>query len=360
MKGTQTTILPLSLRYDDPKAYPIGTKQSAIIGDFKCGSDGSIFLIMLDDSAAFNKEIEGGSNPDSGNRFHVTELTPSGGVVRFTHTQDKTPGLRNFAPEVRYFVSSSRIYSLERAEVFDPADPGPILGHAHLIEIYGYDGDYKGIIRLEAGLDPLTIAAFPSGDILVVSLDKLNQTTRLLVFDQKGSPVTELRLFDENYTSKLKLGDKAGTPSFTPSSISTKLALAHWVLFGENLLMSPTMGSNLPLIELNESGVVRSTNVAWPENVYLTGILESSDKIYHVVGGERKQLENSGSDSNDPKFSYIPNEIDDINPGDGTILKRVKFASGLWPVCAQDDTYTFLSPRDEDGRLQVTRGTVTH
>jgi hypothetical protein len=360
MKGTQNTVLPLNLRYDEPKVYPIGTKQSAIIADFNCGNDGSIFLMMLDDSAAFNKEIGGGSHPDPRNRFHVTELTPSGGVVRFAHTEDNIPGLRNFVPEIRYFVSSSRVYSLDRAEVFDPADPGKTLGHAHLVTIYDYDGEYKGTIRLEPGLNPLTIAAFPSGDILVVSLDKLNQTTRLLVFDQTGSLVTELRLFDENYTSKLQRGDNAGTPSFAPNSISTKLALSHWVPFGDNLLMSPKMGSTLPLIELNESGVVRSTNVALPENVYLTGILESGDKVYHVVGSVRKPLETPPSGSYGQKFSYFPSEIDDINPGDGTVVKRVKFARGLWPICAQDDTYTFLSPRDEDGRLQVIRGTVTH
>jgi hypothetical protein len=355
-KAIQNTVLPLSLRYDEPKTYPTGTKQSVIIGDFKCGGDGTVFLPMMEDPTALNGEINGGPRTDRLHRILVTALTPSGDVVRFAHAE--IPGLRTFVPDVRYFVSSSRVYTLESAQMYDPADPAKSLGRVHLILIYDYQGAYKGVVRLEPGSNPINIAAFPSGDILVVSLDKLNQTTRLLLFDQAGRPLKELRLFDEDYALKLKLRDKAETPGSAGGPIWTSLALAHWVPFGEDLLMSPTTESTPPLIEINENGVVRSTNVSLPENAALTGISESSDKIYHVVGSEKSQVEPSASDPPGQKFSYTPTEVDDINPGDGTVLRRVKFTRGLWPVCVRDESYTFLSPRDEDGRLQIIRGTV--
>jgi len=285
-KEPQSAVLPLSVRYGEPKTYPVGTKQSAIVGDFKCGTDGTVFLVMLDDTTALNNEINGGPHADRLHRFLVTALTPSGDVVRFAHAD--IPGLRNLIPEIRYFVSPSGVYTLERAEIYDPADPDKILGHAHLILIYDYEGAYKGAVRLEPGLNPINIAAFPSGDILVVSLDKLNQTTRLLVFDQAGRPVKELKLLDEDYALKLQLGDRAESQVSAGSPIWTHLALARWVPFGENLLMSSTMGATLPLIEINENGIVRSTTVTLPENASLTGIFESSDKIYHVVGSEKK------------------------------------------------------------------------
>ena len=317
-KGLQNTVLPLGLRYDEPKTYPVGTKQSAMIADFKCGSDGTVFLQMLDDSTALNNEAKGtGPRIDRLHRFLVTGLTPSGNVVRFAKTD--IPGLRNFVPDVRYFVSSSRVYTLESAEIYDPADPDKSLGRAHLILIYDYEGAYKGVVRLEPGTDPINIAAFPSGDILVVSLDKWNQTTRLLIIDQAGRHVKELKLFDDDYALKLQLSDQAETSDSVRESIWTHLALAHWVPFGENLLMSSNR-ANLPLIEISENGVVRSTNVTLPDNASVSGIFESSDKIYHVLASQVNQMQASANENDSPaqKTFFIPTEIDDIYPGDGT------------------------------------------
>jgi hypothetical protein len=182
--------------------YPAGTKQSAFFSDFKCGSDGTVFLPMFDD---YSLMLEGANRIGHGaSRVHeilLTGLTPSGDVVRFAY--EGISGLRNFVPEMRYFLSGSRVYALEMADMFDPADPRKTLGRVHLILIYDYKGIYQGEIRLEAGLNPINIAAFNSGDVLVVSLDKLNQTTRLLIFDSSGRQLNELRLFDEDYLSTL-------------------------------------------------------------------------------------------------------------------------------------------------------------
>ncbi len=354
----QSTVLPLSLRYDEPKTYPIGTKHSAVIGDFKCGSDGTIFLPMINDYTPLASEANGtGPRVGRTGRFLVTGLTPSGNVVQFAHTD--IPGLRNFVPEIRYFVSSSRVYTLESAEMYDPADPTKDLGRAHVILIYDYKGAYQGVVRLDPGPNPVNIAAFPSGDLLVVSLDKLNQTTRLLIFDQAGRPVKELRLFDEDYMLKLQLGDKAEKWPSPRDPAWDQLALAHWVPFGENLLMSPTL-AHLPLIEINENGVVRSTNVSLPDNASISGIFESSDKIYHVVVSQPNQVQASKDDPPGQKNGLFATEIDDIFPGDGSILKRVKFVRGLVPACIRDDSYTFVSPRGDDGKLQTIRGTVIH
>lgn len=355
---TQSAVPSLSLRYDEPKTYPIGTKHSAVVGDFKCGSDGTVFLPMINDYTPLASEANGtGPRVDRMGRFLVTALTPSGNVVQFVHTD--IPGLRNFVPEIRYFVSSSRVYTLESAETYDPDDPTKDLGRADVILIYDYEGAYQSVIRLEPGLNPVNIAAFSSGDILVVSLDKLNQTTRLLIFDQAGRPVKELKLFDDDYMLKLQLGDKGQKWPSPNDPTWNQLALAHWVPFGEDLLMSPTLG-HLPLIELNENGIVRSTTVTLPDNASISGIFESSDKTYHVVVSQPNQLQASKDDLSPPKSGLFATEIDDIFPGDGSILKRVKFVRGLVPACIHDGSYTFVSPRADDGKLQTIRGTVIH
>jgi hypothetical protein len=255
------------------------------------------------------------------------------------------------------------VYTLETAEMYDPADPGKRLGLAHVILIYDYEGAYQGVVRLEPGLNPVNIAAFSSGDILVVSLDKMNQTTRLLIFDPAGRPIKELKLFDEDYALKLQLADKAGTADSVDrlNALWSHLALTHWAPFGENLLMSSNEAQP-PLIEINENGVVRSTNVILPDNATIGGIFESSDRIYHVLASatEVNQSQTSANASPPGQTFFVPTEIDDIYPSDGTILKRVKFTRGLMPACVRDESYTFVWTRGDDGKLQTIRGTVAH
>lgn len=350
-------VLPLSLRYDEPKTYPAGTNGSLIISDFRCGSDGTVFVQMFEDASALSRE---GLPVDRANTL-LHALTPSGDVVRFPYAQ--IPGFRRFLPTVRFFVSPSRVYTLERADIYDESDPKHTLGVAYVILVYDYKGAYRGFIRLEPGLNPLNIAAFPSGDVLVVSIDKLNQTTRLLIFDSAGRPVKELKLFDEDYMLKLQLAENAGkTGSSSNNEPWRKLALAEWVPFGENLLLGPT-DSRLPLIEINENGVVRSTNAVLSEGSIFGALVGSSDKLYHLlVGRETRDQARIPADASSasPSTGFMPEEIDDMTPGGSTLLKRVRFAPGLMPVCAQDDTYTFIAPRGEDGKLQLIRGTAVH
>jgi hypothetical protein len=245
--------------------------------------------------------------------------------------------------------------------------PRKYLGSAYLILIYDYKGEYRGVVRLEPRLNPVNIAAFPSGDVLAVSLDKLNQTTRLLIFDLAGRPVKELRLFDEDYWLKLQPADKAEKTSSTGNNElpKQKLASAEWVPFVDNLLLASGQ-SRLPWIEVNESGVARSTTAVLPEGAIIGALVASGDRVYHALVGHQTMNSAQGSVGGspaNPAAGFFPDEIDDIYPGDGSVLKLVRLDQGMiptMPVCVQGDTYTFVAPRAEDGELQVIHGTAIH
>ena len=358
----RSDLVPLELRYRDPKTYPAGTKRSIIIGDFKCGSDGTVFLPMMDDSTPWLNAVEHpGQGVDREHGFVVTALSPSGSVVRFL--PGKIPGLRKFVPELRYFVSPSRVYTLEMAEIYDESDPQKTLGRAHLIFIFDYKGTQQGVIRLDPDLNAVNIAAFASGDLLVVSVNKWNQTTRLLILDSKGRRMDELSLFDEDYMQKLQPAVKEKkADSEANERASRQLALSKWAPFGDNLLLAPT-AAQLPLIEVNENGIARTTTANLPRGVVIGALLASNDKVYHVLAGHLKPDDPQATGAGPPGApgaTFISDEIDDINPGDGTLLRRINFAHGLSPACAQDESYTFMTPREDDGKLQLIHGTVIH
>ena len=357
---TENDLIPLELRYGAPKTYPTGAKRSIIFGNFKCGSDGTVFLPMMDDSTPLlNAAEHPGQTVDREHSAFVTALGPSGSVVRFL--PGKIPGLRNFVPELRYFVSPSKVYTLEMAKICDESDPQKTLGRAHLIFIFDYKGAQQGVIRLDPELNAVNIAAFASGDLLVVSVNKWNQTTRLLILDSKGRRMDELSLFDEDYMQKLQpsVKEKKADPEANERA-SRQLALSKWVPFGDNLLVAPT-AAQLPLIEVNENGIARTTTANLPRGVVIGALLASNDKVYHVLAGHLKPDDPQATEAGPPGApgaTFISDEIDDINPGDGTLLRRINFAHGLSPACAQDEHYTFITPREDDGKLQLIHGTV--
>jgi hypothetical protein len=355
-------IVPLKLNYEKPVTYNSGTKRSAILADFRCGSDGSVFFPVVEDSSLMALEQNQFGQASRGHDILLTALTPSGDVVRFAY--DSIPGLRNFISEVRYFVSNSRVYTLEVAEAYDPVNPGKSLGRVHVIMIYDYKGSFQRIVRLEPGLNPINIAAFGSGDILVVSLDKLNQRARLLVFDSAGRQQTELRPFDDDAGANMVSAAKSiqGLPSSVDgAALSSMLALAQWTPRGDNLLLTPNQ-ARLPVIEVNEHGLVRSTALALPEGEFVGSLLLSDTGHLRVLTGHLSYYDAKGGSVETPstngQTSFRPHEIEEFNPLDGSLLRRIQFADGLVPVCGRDDTYTFVGSRAEDGRTQLVSGTV--
>jgi len=357
-------VVPLKLHYEEPKIYGLGTKYSAVVSDFKCGSDGTIFFQMVEDySQAKNEQDEFGQAIPA-HVMLMTGLTPSGDVIRFAY--EGIPGLRDFLPEARYFVSNSRIYTLESAAVYDPSNPGKILGQVHVIKIYNYKGIFQGFIRLDTGIEPINIAAFDSGDVLVVSEDKWNQTARLLIFDSGGKSQSELRLFDEDYGAKLQLTGKgiSGLPSSGDGkALSAMLALAHWAPLGDDLLFASDR-ARLPVLEINEHGLVRATALALPTGEYVGALLPPDLTTLRVLAGQLSYRDAAGGSVQESSANALTffkgNEIEEFNRLDGSLIRRIEFREGLIPVCGDGDTYTFLTSRKEDGRIQLIRGNVIH
>jgi len=351
---------PLKLHFDSPVTFPVGTKQSAIFGDFKCGTDGSIFLPI---SENVSQSVPPGGVLNVAPSMRIVALAPSGDVVRFT-SQD-IPGYR-VSSSLRYFVSHSHVYALELADKLDPADPQKTIGRSHLIQVFGRKGELTQSIFLEPDVHPVNIAAFESGEILVFSVDELNKTTRPLLFDSAGRPESELKLFDSDFGSQLNSvakGENGFYSSHDAEALSRLLALASLAPHGENLLLA-TSQANLPVLELNQHGLVRATTLALPPGATLGSLLPSDDGLLHAVVGEFRSIPTSSST---PESSaggvrgFFYTEVDEFYPQDGSLLRRISLPSPApAPVCAIDGTYMFFAPREEDGKLQLIRATPVH
>lgn len=346
---TDASLPPLlKLHYDSPMTFSVGTEASAIISDFKCDADGSVFVPMTEDLSQIDPHAAGAS-------FEIIGLASSGDVVRFA--PQPISDYRNLVSLVRYFVSSSHVYLLEMADKIDPMDSRKVTGRSRLIQIFDHKGQLTQTIVLEPGIDPLNLAAFESGEIVLLSPNTLNKTTRLLLIDDVGRPESELSLFDNDFASQLDQAAKYQNGE----TLSRVLATASLTPRGQNLLLT-TSQVNFPVLELNQHGLVRATQLALPPGATVQSILPSDDGLLHALVGNFRSLSSpnstpaSDSSASESKV-FSPAEIDVFYPQDGSLLRRISLAVGLMPVCAFKDRYTFLEPREEDGRLQVIHAT---
>ena len=336
-----SALTPVKLHYDDPVTFPVGTKQSAIISDFKCGADGSVFLPMVDDVSHLSREAVASS-------MMIVGLTPSGDVVRFI--PQPVSGYRNLISLFRYFVAKSYVYVLELGDKIDSGDLQRVSGRSRIIQAFDYKGQLVQSIVLDADIDPLNFAVFDSGEILVLSADTLNHSTRLLLLDPRGRLESKLSLFDSDFASQLDLAAKGQS-----RTLSNVLAVSSFVPHGEDILLAAT-GINFPILELNQHGVVKATKLALPSGLTVRSLLPSDDGMLRVVAGTLRSmpLSTSASGSPPPTGEYLfASEIDEFYPQDGSLVRRISIEPGPKPVCASKDVYTFLAHREADSRLQL-------
>lgn len=346
---TATSVpTPLKLHFGDPVTFPLGSKQSAFLADFKCDMGGSIYLPMVDDVSQFASQ----SGPSQVFPIlMITALTPSGSVVRYT--PQVVAGYRNIVPLLRYFVSKSSVYVLAMADKFDPIDNRKIIGRSRLIEVFSHKGELTRTIILDPDLDPINIAAFETGELLIFSLDRLNHTIRLFLLDSAGRRESELSLFDNDFAKKLDLAAKTKDGE----ALSKALAVASIIPKGENLLLDASR-ANLPVLELNRHGVVRALTLALPPGTVLQSLLLSDDGLLHALVGELRPVpppSNTASEEPSPSETQalFPTEIDEFYPQDGSLSRRISLEPGPVPVCAMRGSYVFSAPREEDGKLQM-------
>lgn len=345
---TETSLPPLSaLHFESPITFPLGSKQSGIIADFKCDMDGSIYFPMINDLAP-------SASQNGAHAIMIVALNSSGSVVRFI--PEEIPGYRNAVSLLRYFVSKSYVYVLAMADKIDPMDSQKVVGRFRLIEVFNHQGELTKSIVLDPEIKPINLAAFESGEILVFSLDQLNHTARLFLLDAAGRLESELKPFDDDFVTKLDLAAKAQSDLSVPhdnEALFQLLGLASLAPYGENLMLAASK-VNLPVLELNQHGVVHSMTLALPPGTTIHALLPSDDGLLHAVVGDLRSISSSPGEV---QQGFLQTEIDEFYPQDGSLFRRVSLEAGPKPVCAMKGNYTFLAPREADGRFQLIRAT---
>jgi hypothetical protein len=113
------------------------------------------------------------------------------------------------------------------------------------------------------------------------------------------------------------------------------LADAQMLPVGDNILIVP-IRTRLPLLEINEHGVVRSTQLALPDGETLSSVVPSEDGALYILLGHSSEDLYSLSDEDIANGKSVTFQADwyiyDFDPGDGSLLDKISFPKELIPL----------------------------
>lgn len=345
-RARDTAALPplLKLKYDDPITYAVGKSSSGVLADVRCSSSGSVYVELAEDT----------STAEGMTAWEVLALSPTGSIVRYT--VQNINGYRNVHPLLGFFVSGDELYLTFMADKVDPLNPNTVVSQVKGIQVFDHTGSLERTILLEPGVEPLRMAVLASGDLLIVSTDRLQQASHFYLYDSHGTRLSDWQTFDRDFAAQL--ATSLGQKTQAEGGLRAMLQMAALTQHGENILLAVTQ-ANLPLVEFNEHGVLRDLKLALPPNTTFGSLIPTDDvMLYGAVGGFQSipaAASTTGGGSAPAEYRmFQDSEINEFYPQDGSLFRRVAITPGLIPACVSRGDYVIFTQRDGDFRLQVT------
>lgn len=242
---------------------------------FECTADGTVFVGMLDPSPIIDPA-------DIRTRF-LTSISKLGET--HIYRVAAVPDLYDLS-EVSHFVSDSQVVFLVRAAREDKRErlkltqpPGAAAAsevntaeHHEYIVTFDRRGEHRDTIQIDSGFHTNQVGAFPSGNYLVYGFDETTRLPRLALLNRNGTILKEL-LLDKNLIRKTAIDD--GSQSGTPGLISP----VQFVPRGDSLFFVQNK-TDLPIIEVGESGNVRVIRPILPKGEKILSLLPSDGNLF--------------------------------------------------------------------------------
>lgn len=348
-------IIPTTpLQYGDPMLVANLSKTGGISGNLHCGSDGSIlFMLYVADNW---KDATG--HP----RGHISlvSVTPEGKLTSIPW--QTVPGYTDIDVPSSYFANGGRYYLLTSGRKATPDESGVKPAEVPLALTFDETGNLKNVAPLDPALDPISLAAFGSGDLLLISEDTLNRRMRLTVTDPSGGSPRNLSLEDSDdpthHDGPTASGSKGGV-TFAPHTL---LGMIEAFPYGQDLLLVPQTTSGLPVLEVNEAHVVASVVPQLPKGDVIARFIPSDGRTWNIRLGSLNDSVYRMLDANGQAHAAGVMEsktIAEIDPSTGEIVRKLEMGvNGVYPACRVQSDFVFLTAHRKDGSLEVVKASA--
>lgn len=267
------------------------------------------------------------------------------------------PGYTDVSPPVQYFANDRNVAALVEAN----PSPNPLEQNKaadspqmKLVLIYDRKGPLQHVVPVPVGIDIKTVGLYRSGDILVVAMDQATRAGRFIVMDTEGNVKNEFLPFDNDYNTKKNA--RAMQPLAAVGDAGAFLSM-QVVPYGNNLLLFPKMTSHA-IVEVNEQGVVHSTQLQLPRGYTLSSFLSASPSSWKIKTFAKAE---TWKDVNGTSYgTLMDGPVFEFNPSDGSLIRRIDMPkdSTARLVCEHNGDYTALTTDAKTGRLQMLKGYI--
>jgi hypothetical protein len=342
------TYQRVTLEYSKPQFVMGLNSMSGMVGSFQCTAG---------DDVVAQVSVDAGQPDNSGHnasRLLLLIIRPDGSTTSLPW--QSVPGYSRVYPPRRVFASDDSVYAFVMALENKPLDAGSRPLRVPLVLKFDDSGTLKNVVRLATDTLPVSFGVFPSGNLLVVSKDRLNSRMRLQVLKSNGDNGYDLPLGDNDYTQHH--GATADGPQGEVSFSADFLVGATDIYSrGQNLLLVPIATATLPVLEVSESGIVRSVVPRLPKGSVIAGFVPSTGSNWNIRLGGINDSTYSHPDSSGTlggasmKMSTLMAEF---SPNDGSLVRELDLgAVDVYPACAEPNQYTLFTGHYEDGQLQI-------
>ena len=322
-----------TLHFSRPVIVANLNAQPTVAGRFDCDDNGNVYTFI--DGYAPNA----GSTPTE--RLSLLAIHPDGKVTNFPWRS--VSGFSDISLPRSVFVGYGSVYVLVLAKrTSSPGEPGYPFP---LVLRFDLTGTLTQTTVLEQGLDPLALGIFHSGDIIVLSEDRLNHRTALDLIAKDGSSIRQLDLAANDY---LAIASKE-----TEQSVRRKynsmllLSMTKFYPFGDHLLLVPLDSINLPIIELGEHGVVKAITPGVPNGEVIESLISSSDSQVQVQLATIVQTSHPALDSEGNLLSVgtTPSQaVTELSFTDGRVIREIDIGSPAVKVaCERQGVFRLLT-----------------
>lgn len=340
--GAQTPNAISAARFSRPQIVADVNPSSTVAGHFNCSTNGTIYAFLDGYTPNANRH-------SATDRMALLGIRPDGSVINF-EWHYITGYSRVIWPE-SVFVGYGHINVLVEADSSTTGRPEK----RFVVLTFNPKGTLVRTTPLKPGIEPLALGVFKSGNMILLSEDRLNGRMALDLIAADGRSIRQLDLGREDYLAL------ASTMPNGPGKYESSFLIASSTFhpFGDDLLLAPTVMSGLPIIELSEHGVAKAVVSKIPDGSVAYQFLSATPTTLNLRLGAIIPSQHPVMDSAGKQMGIMgitpSNDITSISLADGSILRRASFgSSSVQPTCEANGSLYLLTSTGSPGFLSVT------
>jgi hypothetical protein len=325
--------LPVSLvSFSEPKPIQSTMSSPGIFLPIVCAPDGTVVVSQPMPPRFIDTRITAAS------------LSKPEGTV--TIDNDGVPG----------FVSLRFLQSFANEEEIAVLASGKKVGNAlstvnrdtesrWFIIVFDRKGSLEKAVQLEIDFGPMHFGILKSGNFVVTGFDNVRKLPRVAIVDTGGTILrfVDLGLDTPEQVRKLISAARPDSVGESDQEIANFTGSQQLVPYQGSLLLVSRQ-SDLPVLEIGEGGVIRSTVVKRPKDARIDWFIPSDTRSWVV------QMTRPGIDANTKRESLLY----EVDPDSGELLRRFEGKGELpFIVCAVQNTFITFRIDKPDTKAQL-------